>query len=193
MPRLRKVQNSKYGGLRSGNSDDYETDLNYPIDSIDQNGIITKLKERNDFKNSKYAKVVFRLYLIAVLIINLILITIPYYRKKDNSIFSFFACLMLFIPMISVYSTVYTIENLNNDYLNLELFQETKILVLALILYLMAIIIKVIFYESNIQRDILYILPILISFCIIDINRENGHIKQSIKELESLKYDYKEA
>lgn len=183
MPRLRKVQYEKYKDLT------FDFEENDPIDIVKQEEIIDNFKKRNDILNSKYAKYIFRCYIIILFLINLALITIPYYRKGYNSIFSSLACIILFFPLLLAYSTVYTIDKSKFH----EIFFNFKIIKSLLIIYSIIILIKFIWFRINTKSDLIYILPILFTICIIDINEDNGKFNKAINELESLKYNYKEA
>lgn len=183
MPRLRKVQYEKYKDLN------FDFEENEPIDIMKQNEIIDNFKKRNDILNSKYAKYLFRCYIIILLFINLVLITIPYYRKGLNSIFSSLACIMLFLPLLLAYSTVYKIDKSKFH----EIFFNCKTIKYLLFIYSIIIIIKFIWFRINTKNDLIYILPILFTISIIDINEDNGKFNEAINELELLKYNYKEA
>lgn len=180
MPRLRQVQKQKYGEL-SGDLYDY-------IDTDKQDEIIENLKKRADFTNSSHAKKVFRFYLILIGIINLILITFPTYRKKGNSVFSFLACIMIFIPAVLAYSMIY---KLSSEYL--KIFKNVKMAQLSLTVYIGVVVSKFLWFANNIGEDLIYVLPILLGYLVIEIWNDNSKISQAIQELDGLKYDYKEA
>jgi cellulose synthase/poly-beta-1,6-N-acetylglucosamine synthase-like glycosyltransferase len=181
MPRLRKVQLEKYGDL---NHDIDE----YPIDSIDQQQIINNLKKKAKLSESKTGKLTFKGYLILLLIINSCLILIPYYRRGLNAIFSSIASIMLFLPIVLAYSTVHSS---NNDFL--PILKNIKFISTMLAIYICSIILKIIYFKPFENSDLIYILPILLAFCVIDINVDDSKINKAIEELEKLRYDYKEA
>lgn len=183
MPRLRKVQYEKYKDL--------EIDFanNQPIDILTQEEIITNLKKKNNTLNSTNAKNIFRIYLVILLLINMILITVPYYRKGMNTFFSACACLMLFCPLLLAFSSVHSLDKYEIN----EKFFNVKIITYILVSYCILAIVKLVYYRTNIQTDLIYIIPILFGYCIIDIHNDNSRLSQAIEELETLKYNYKEA
>lgn len=185
MPRLRKIQYEKYKDLKSDSDDEF----NSPIDSFKQEKIITTFKTKMDLKNSKQAKIMFRCYLILLFFINMILITIPYYRKGINVIFSALGCLMLFSPSILAYSNIYPLD----DDSKVSIASNRNFVLYSLLFYSLVTVIKFIWFRINTRADLIYTIPILFGICILDIDRNNGQLSQAILELEKYKYDYKEA
>lgn len=181
MPRLRRVQNLKYGGLRSDSDDG-------PIDTLEQENLIASFKQSINLTHSKSAKLIFRCYLISLLFFNMIFITFPYYRKGINGLFSALACIMLFFPSILAYSTLYHIDS---NFL--QALRNIKVLSIFLMMYTLLIISKLLWLSIDVRSDLLYIVPILLTICILDIHRDKSHLTNAINELETLKYDYKEA
>lgn len=184
MPRLRRVQHAKYRDLRL----DFEEDDDLPIDSFRQEEIINTLKRRAGSTHSKEAKVIFRCYLVLMLVINMVLVTVPYYRKGSNVTFSALACIMLFSPSIMAYSTIYGI-----DRTHLPILLNTRFLLSNLAFYSMSTVVKFVWFRVNARADLLYVLPILFGICILDLHTDNSQISQAIDELEKLRYNYKEA
>lgn len=181
MPRLRKVQILKYGDLRE------DSDV-YPIDSVEQGEIILKLKQKTNLSESKVVKLLFKGYLGLLLFLNLILITVPYYRQRENAIFSASACIMLFIPIIFAYSTIHP-SNFNHT----PILQNVTFIKAALVTYIFVTCFKFVWFRQNLRADLIYTLPILVTICIIDVERDTSKLSKAIGELEMLKYDYKEA
>lgn len=184
MPRLRKVQQRKYKDLKI----DSEDDDDFPIDSSKQEEIISVLKRKADFTHSRTAKLIFRGYLLLLLVINMILVTVPYYRRGINVTFSALACIMLFSPCMLAFSTIYQVDSVH-----FPILLNTRFLFFNLVLYCMAIIVKLVWFRSNVRADLIYVLPILFGSCILDLHTDKSQISQAIGELEKLKYDYKEA
>lgn len=186
MPRLRKVQIEKYHVF------DHEFSDEELIDTSGQEEIIDKFKKSNNkLKDSKLGKTVFKIYISIILFINLCLITIPYYRKGANSIISAIACIMTFLPILVAYSTISTILTII-DFEYLEVLKNRTFLIIVVIIYTLIITIFK-FINGFVSADLIYLLPILLTYCVIDLNAENNLINKSIEELEKYKYDYKEA
>jgi hypothetical protein len=180
MPRLRRVQKEKYG--------DFEhSDL---IDSDVQSDIINNLKARVDVSTSRNARVLFRVYLLVLLTVNMALIMVPYYRKGINSIFSALACVMMFIPIVLVYSTIYSVEDIH-----VQFVRDIRTTSACALIYGTIIAVKFWKYTSweNIHRDIIYLIPLFIGICVLDFYRDNSRLSNAIGELDTLRYDYKEA
>lgn len=180
MARLRKVQKQKYGEL-SGDTGEY-------IDSEEQDQLIENFKNSIDLTNSPGAKKVFQLYLGLIGIINLLLITLPCYRKNGNSIFSFLACIMIYIPAIYSYSIIHGI-----DYEQVKFFEDVRITWVSLIIYIFVMIIKFTKYRNNWTEDIIYVLPIMLGYVVVEMKNDERKINIRIEKLRKLKYNYKEA
>lgn len=185
MPRLRKVQHGKYRDLRLDSGDD---DDDLPIDSLRQEQVINTLKRRAGLTHSREAKVIFRCYLVLLLVINMVLVTVPYYRKSSNVMFSALACIMLFSPSVMAYATIYGV-----DRTHLPIMLNIRFLLFNLVLYSISTVVKFLWFRVDTRADLLYVLPILFGVCILDLHTDNSQISQAIDELEKLRYDYKEA
>lgn len=180
MPRLRSIQREKYKDLQQED----------PVDSDVQRDIIENLRLKADLSNSQNAKLLFRVYLIVLLVVNLLLVMVPYYRKGVNSILSALACVTLFIPIALVYSTVYSVTERIFPFI-----QNAKTTIYALYIYGLALLIKFGKYTTwkTIQKDVIYLVPLFIGICVLNFYWDNSKIKHAITELDALKYDYKEA
>lgn len=180
MARLRRIQRQKYGEL-SGDNGEF-------MDTEDQDQLIKTFKNHIDLRNSPGAKKVFKMYLTLIGLINLILITLPTYHLNGNSIFSFLACIMIYIPAIHLYSIIH------GSYSEIVvIFEDVKITWISLIIYSIIISIKLIKFSKNWTEDMIYILPIMLGYVIVELRNDEERINAKIEELQKLKYNYKVA
>lgn len=187
MPRLRRISKEKYG--YTTNQDlDFEDEL--PVDSDVQNEIIKEFKEKVDLSNSKYSKILFRIYLSVIVIVNMIFITVPYYRNGHNTIFSAFACLILFTPVIYTYNMIYP-----HNQIQVPILTEFKSIAILTVLYQFVTSMKLLKYRevNKFPQDLLFLVPVCMTICVLNLKQDNNNLKQLINKLESAKYEYKEA
>ena len=146
MPRLRKISKKKYGYVESSSDEDDEIII-------------------NNTSNEKLSKNIFRIYLIVLVILNSAFISLPYYRKGINALFSACACITLFAPVVFTYNMVCIAK------LHIPFIENIKFLMIVTISYHIILAIKMIKFWVSL-KDWLYLLPLFILMFILNLGRK---------------------
>ncbi|GME71673.1 unnamed protein product [Ambrosiozyma monospora] len=191
MPRLRKVVQERYTftNLEEFNEDE-------PIDIQTQEEIIDKFSQsipfntnRDPNSNDKLMRKV--LYGIEILLglLNLMLITVPHYRK-ENSLLSCLSGLSILATAIVIQTELLGSRSLSSSFKEYGITTNRLIIGSHVIAFFIAFQ-KVCQFESAL--DLVFFLPLVIVVSIWMLLSDIKSLSKDVEELKKLKYNYKEA
>lgn len=171
MSRLRRAV-QRYGQLEE---DDDDVQL---LDSSVQDDVVLELKA--SLMRSKQPPSAFINLIIGfVILLNLMLLSIPYYKNKQNRILSLLSVLCSLVNYLILKYERYGLT-----------IGRMKLLILS---FVTSIIILAIKSASFQMLDIVYTVPLLNSIGLYTMITNDEDLENEIRSLEKLKYNYKEA
>ncbi|VEU23407.1 DEKNAAC104671 [Brettanomyces naardenensis] len=195
MPRLRQVIKTKYTRTES-DSDAGIEDLqdSTPIDIDEQNKVIEDFERsiplnprREPTDKDRHILIFLRALQLTFIFINLLLITLPHYRK-ENPFFSFFSCLSILLSAIMI-DVEFLHCNTRREILNSV---PNKWLMILNILLSVAITVPKLFHFT-LPLDVIYFLPTLFSIAVYSTYSDWSSLDSQVQKLRSMRYHYKDA
>ncbi|KAH3668850.1 hypothetical protein OGAPHI_002605 [Ogataea philodendri] len=181
MPRLRRVVNSKYS----------VEDEDIPLDTQDQDALISGFKEKVPFNKTRPRNKldnqlirVMQMIQGAFLVVNLILITNSYYRR-ENPLLSCVSCVLILGLAILIHVEFVKPRELCDTISNKQL------LVANLVLSGIVFVVKLRTYSGI--MDALFFVPFVTGLSLFSLLQDIKSLSLDILELEQLKFNYKEA